>query len=108
MKRLKELEDVLMKEVGRVSAKGDITPAEIHPMYEIVDMIKDIETIFAMKEYGKYEDDYSGVRGSRPYYHSMQGYSRNGYSEKLRHMADTAEDPRIREMLISCAERMER
>lgn len=109
MQKLKDLEDALLKEVGKISSRGEILPNEIHPMYEVVDMIKDIETIFAMK-------GYSGYSGSYPYMHE-DGYSgrrmgRYSYGEDpamhIRQMMNETNDPVRRDVLQQCLNRMER
>lgn len=62
MKHLEELKDLLLEQVKKITKKGDITVSELDSMYKVIDIIKDIDTIHAMEEYG---DD---------------GYSRDGYS----------------------------
>ena len=79
MKALHELKEMLCKEIEKVTVKDAITPAEIEALYKVVDIIKDIDTIEAMEEYG--EDDGYSERG-----YSRRGYSRRdgsyGYSEE--------------------------
>ena len=71
MDALKELKKVLEKEIEEISKKNDISPTELDRLDKAVDIIKDIETICAMKEYGyeQEEPEYSGrYPYSRPYY----------------------------------------
>lgn len=80
MKALNDLMEMLEDELKKIVKKGDITPTELDSAYKAVDVIKDIETIKAMKEAGEEwdkssEEGYSqrrgGMRGNR-------GYSREG------------------------------
>lgn len=74
---LRDLKDLLGDKIVEVVKKGDITPNELECMDTAVDIIKDIETIEAMRDYG--EDEYSsramrGYNRSRdPYYYDMEG-----------------------------------
>lgn len=64
MESLKNLKKVLEKEIDEISKKNDISPTELERLDKAVDIIKDIETICAMKEYGYQEKE-----------EPMQGYS---------------------------------
>ena len=59
MKSLDNLKSVIEREIDKVTAKGEIAPTEIKAVGEAVDILKDIETICAMKEYGQEDDMYS-------------------------------------------------
>ena len=59
MESLYRLKDLLDKEIDKVVSKGEVSPAEIKPLGELIDIYKDIETICAMKEYGQEDDQYS-------------------------------------------------
>jgi len=59
MNSLDNLKSVLEREIDKVTSKGEIAPTEIKAVGEAVDIIKDIETICAMKEYGQEDDMYS-------------------------------------------------
>lgn len=95
MKALYDLKAVLENEIKKVAAKGEVSPTEIKPLGEVVDILKDIETICAMKEYGE-EDEmysmenrgYSTRRMSRypgPYRESYDDYSyENSYANQGR------------------------
>ena len=88
MKALENLKMMLEKDIEKVTEKGAITPNEIEMIYKVVDIIKDIDTIHAMDEYGGEEDystrrssrrSYEGGRGRRDYYdpyerHRMMGF----------------------------------
>ena len=76
MKVLEDLCDVLEDELKEIVRTGDMSPQVLDNTYKAVDILKDIETIKAMKEanYGGnsymggsympyYEDDYSMARG---------------------------------------------
>ena len=71
MKALEQLKELLEEEIRKVTKKGDITPAEVEAMYKVVDIIKDIDTIEAMEEYGEDNDG---------------EYSRRGYSSRMSYM----------------------
>ena len=68
-KALMDLKMVLEKEIETINKKNDITPAELDRLDKAVDIIKDIETICAMKEYSydEMEEDYRYSQ-SRPMY----------------------------------------
>ena len=59
MNSLDNLKSVLEREIDKVTSKGEITPTEIKALGDAVDILKDIETICAMKEYGQEDDMYS-------------------------------------------------
>lgn len=76
MKVLEDLCDVLEDELKEIVRTGDMSPQVLDNTYKAVDILKDIETIKAMKEasYGGnsymggsympyYDDDYSMARG---------------------------------------------
>lgn len=65
MDAIKDLKTLLEKEIMKVTSKGDITPTELKSVGEAVDILKDIETICAMKEYG--DDDASYAMSNRGY-----------------------------------------
>lgn len=58
-KSLMRLKSLLDSEIDKVVEKGEITPAEIKPLGEIVDIYKDIETICAMEEYKDTDESYA-------------------------------------------------
>lgn len=66
-KALMQLKDVLEKEIMTIAEKKDISPTELERLDKAVDIIKDIETICAMKEYSYEEEDW-GYSQSRPMY----------------------------------------
>ena len=74
---LDRLKSVLESEIDKVVEKGELTPAEIKPLGEIVDIYKDIETICAMEEYK--DDDASYAMSNRGY--SSERMSR--YPERI-------------------------
>ena len=76
-KSLMRLKSLLDNEIDKVVEKGEIAPAEIKPLGEIVDIYKDIETICAMEEYK--DDDMSYAMSNRGY--SSERMSR--YPERM-------------------------
>ena len=83
MKALTDLKEILEDQVKKITKKGDITPAELTNMNMAVDIIKDINTIEAMKKAeAEWQDGEYSQRGySRE--HSMRGGSyADGHSER--------------------------
>ena len=78
MDSIYKLKDLLEKEIDKVTAKGDITPTELKSVGDAVDILKDIETICAMKEYGN--DDQSYAMSNRGY--SSRRIGRDNYRDK--------------------------
>lgn len=90
MKALYDLKDLLEKEITKVTNKGDISPTEIKTIGEAVDVIKDIETIFTMKEYGNNDQSYAmsnrgystrRMSNSYPMYGDSYNSSYNSYDD---------------------------
>lgn len=86
MKALHGMRDVLEEQIKKISMKGDaISPQELDNAYKAVDIIKDIDTIEAMKEakeqemQGGYFQDFSYGNSRRPYFHM---YPRGSYEEE--------------------------
>lgn len=74
MRVLDDLCDVLEMELKELVKKDDLSPAELDNAYKAVDILKDIETIKAMKE-----SSYDGY-SQRMYYDEPGGsYGRNSY-----------------------------
>lgn len=57
MDALKELKKVLEKQIEEITKKNDISPTELERLDKAVDILKDIETICAMKEQGQPEEE---------------------------------------------------
>lgn len=77
MKVMNDLYEILEDELKKIAKKADITPQELENAYKAVDIMKDIETIKAMKEAGG-EGEYS-QRGGRGSYNSYDGMSNRGF-----------------------------
>ena len=87
MDALKQLKINLEKEIEEINKKSDISPTELDRLDKAVDIIKDIETICAMKEYSyqEEEEDYkysnrypmysSNLRSGNRYYMDRGSYS---------------------------------
>lgn len=94
MKVYYEIKDMLEKELEQIADKRELTTNSLEVMDKVVDIIKDIETICAMKEAGEYGysndymyDDggssYARGRGRNAKRDSMGRYSReSGYSNE--------------------------
>lgn len=95
-----EIKDMLEKELGQIADKRELTSNNLEIMDKVVDIIKDIETICAMREAGEegysemmpyymYDDGSSYARGRGRYakrdsmgrYSSEGGYSGRGSYE---------------------------
>lgn len=79
MDTLKELKKVLEEQIEEIAKKNDISPTELERLDKAVDIIKDIETIWAMKDYGAPEEEDYGYSGRYPYY-MRDDMSRTGRS----------------------------
>ncbi len=76
MNVLMDLQEMLNDQLKSIAKKGDITPTELENTYKAIDIIKDIETINAMRNA---DDGYSqAYRHDMDY--SMTGHSMNGGS----------------------------
>ena len=78
---LGELNDLLEEQVEKIVKKGDITPTELDNVYKAVKTMNNIETIYAMQEYGQSNDgSYNSYdRGS---YRGSYGYEGGGMSNR--------------------------
>ena len=107
MDSLYRLKELLDKEINKVTAKGEISPTEVKPLGEIIDIYKDIETICAMKEYGQEDDMYSMEnRGysTRRYYNNS--YDDMSYARRGRNSRDNYSRRAKKEEMIGKLERM--
>lgn len=83
MRKMKELKEMLCKELDRITDKGELSASSLDVIDKLTHSIKSIETIIAMNDYSG--DDYSrdGYSGRRR--DSMGRYSRDygrAYSER--------------------------
>ena len=85
MRALTELKEMLEDDVKKITKKGDISPDELNNVYKAIDIIKDIETIKAMRDsgysqegsYGSYNNMSNG-RSYNSYDGSYNSYARRG------------------------------
>lgn len=123
---IKEFGEMLTKQIDKINKKGDITPDELTKMDKAVDIIKDIQVICAMEEYGQNPEEamysstgyygrnsrmpipggmYSSERDSMGRY-SSRGYSRDEAAYKMRSDLEmklrNATDDNEREMIRRC------
>ena len=90
MKLYEDLTEMLQDQMKKIAKKSDITPQELDNVYKAIDVLKDIETIKAMKEAGEeggeqLHDGYSqegystrrGVKGTGRGRYSNDGYSQH-------------------------------
>ena len=78
MDALKDVKKVLEEQIEAIAQKNDISPTELERLDKAVDILKDIETICAMKDYGYEQDEdygYSGRTMPR-YYMDDRSYRR--------------------------------
>lgn len=121
-----ELKEMLEKELKSIVKQDAITPQNLEGAGKAIDILKDIETIEAMRgsqysnSYNSYEYDgsygwhdgmsHAQMRDSRGRYSSRR-YSRHDETEhminKLESMYATAEDPAVRQAIDQCISRLE-
>lgn len=70
---------LLEKEIKEVVERGEIDPGSLDVMYKVLDNIKDISIICAMK---KEEEEYSERQSSYMYDDDMSSYRRGRYSRR--------------------------
>ena len=82
---LYDIKDLLCKQLEEIAEKNDITPTELEMTYKAVDVMKDIETIFALKDAGySYASSYDD--GMMSYKRDSRGrYSRDNYRTSNRY-----------------------
>ena len=124
-----ELKEMLEKELKNIVKQDTITPQNLEGAGKAVDILKDIETIEAMRgaynsdnSYNSYDDrnyrmmhdgdmSYAQRRDSMGRYSSRR-YSRHAETEhmitKLEAMYDTAEDPSVKQAIDQCISKLER
>ena len=71
---MENLKEILEDELKKIAKKGDIDPQELDGAYKAVDILKDLETIKAMREAYPEEGQYSQRGGS------YNSYARGNYS----------------------------
>ena len=126
MTALEDLKSLLEKEITKVTAKGDITPVDLKNLGDAVDILKDIETINAMHEYGSDDESYSmsnrgySSRGMSRYYPDVRypddvnyrGRSRHTEREemisKMETMLGKTSNEQDRRTLMECIDKLER
>ena len=81
MKVLEDVCDMLEDELKQIAKKSDLTSQDLDNAYKMVDIVKDIETIKAMK-HAEEESRYSNrmPRYSDAYDYSNEYYSRDDYA----------------------------
>lgn len=80
MKALEDLKEVMEDAVKKIGKKTDITPQDLEYAYKAIDILKDIETIKAMKEVGKEGGNSFDGQSNRGSYNSYEGQSNRGNS----------------------------
>ena len=87
MKAMEDLKEMLEDELKKITKKGDINPQELEAAYKAVDILKDLETIKAMKGYdegqsqgGQSYNSYDGNSNRGSYDGMSNGGSYNGRS----------------------------
>lgn len=79
MRVLYEIKDKFEAELKKIADKKELSPVDLEATYKIVDILKDIETICAMDEYGDEADDWSGRSyGRRTSRAQYSGYGMSG------------------------------
>lgn len=78
---LNGIKQLALKDIKCVVDKGKIDPADYQNLDRAIDIVKDIETVGAMKQGGYFEDDY-GVSGAM-----MPVYKMNSMSQQPNSMS---------------------
>ena len=96
-KLMHDLKDMILCDIDETVKKGQISPADYQALGEAVDIIKDIETIEAMRNYEYETPEMSGaMSGGRMYpmgrYNS--GYSGNSYNSYSGYSGERGRSPR--------------
>ena len=96
-KLMHDLKDMILCDIDETVKKGQINPADYQALGEAVDIIKDIETIEAMRNYEYETPEMSGaMSGGRMYpmgrYNS--GYSGNSYGSYGGYSGERGRSPR--------------
>lgn len=125
-----ELTEMLEKELKNIVKQDDITPQSLECAGKAVDILKDIETIEAMRGGNSYSYDDMGMSGARMRgsynYSGARSYARGrdsrgrytsrGYSyhdeadrmiAKLEEMSDMTSDPTTRRAIEQCISKLE-
>lgn len=81
-KLMHDLKDMILCDIDETVKKGQINPADYQALGEAVDIIKDIETIEAMRNYEYQDQEVSGaMSGGRMYpMGHFNSYNGGGYS----------------------------
>lgn len=81
-KLMYDLKDMILCDIDETVKKGQINPADYQALGEAVDIIKDIETIEAMRNYEYQDQEVSGaMSGGRMYpMGRFNSYNGGGYS----------------------------
>ena len=128
-----KIKDRMEEELGQLCKKETWTPGEVELIGEMIDVVKDIETVEAMKNYEPedwirgysrgYDEDYSMTRASYDRYNVPNSYARgrdamgrytsrdDGKQEMIDHlnkMMMNARTPEERESYRSTIEHMSR
>lgn len=106
MRILMDLKDLLEEELNKIVMKDDITPVELDRLDKAVDIIKDIETIWAMKDYSYDEDDWYydfENRGGR-----KKHMNKKEVHKALKKIVEDSDSDREKEMIQQLLEMWER
>lgn len=106
MRVLMDLKDLLEDEINKIVMKDDITPTELDRLDKAVDIIKDIETIWTMKDYsydeGDWYYDFENRGGKKKH------MSKKKIHEALKEMMNETDSDREREMIQQLLDTWER
>ena len=91
MKVLNETMEWVIHELNDINRKDKHDKEDVECTYKLIDIVKDIDTDFAMNEYNPEYDGYSN-RGYFPHYYNdgnmMNGNSYGGYNRMNRYSMD--------------------
>ena len=83
-----DLKDLILCDIDTVVKKGEISPSDYEALGEAVDIIKDIETIMVMKEYGAQPEEIRSAPGMSGSYRPVSRVHWDDYSAPR--MTDTS------------------
>ena len=85
MKSTEDLKEILEDWLKKIGKKEDITPQELEYAYKAIDILKDIETIKAMREAGYSNDGQMSRNSYNSYDGSYDGYYQHDWRQDASH-----------------------
>ena len=83
-----DLKDLVETEIEKIVKKDDLDEKCLDYLDKLVDIAKDVDTIYAMREYGEYPDE-GGYSGRMYPHYGMNGNSYQGRDNRGRYMRNS-------------------